>query len=281
MYEALAQHAVSSTMSQPWSPHHTEAAAADADAGVAAQVCQAPDHQSQGSTASPNAQSSAMDFELPGHQQSLDATIQVMASSHGSDATLPVDMVASQAPAVPSSAYSNGHTLSSHQPQALGQNSVPGLADELFGWEQQVLAQPVERSAFEQAGEQQAMPESNGWHVQECGVSDYGQPLDSVGYAGLAVPHCGESQELVQSSTAQSGSHELPATAGQSQDVPVAQHPSQTNALPGQLVSQSAEPLMLGKKRQLGGDDSDHGPQDSIVAKKPCLAVSGSVDMAA
>lgn len=252
MHEAFAQHAASSTMSQPWSPHHTEPAAAYADITVAAQVCQAPGHQSQGSTASPRAQSFAVDAELP------------------------VGMVASQAPAVPSSAYSNGHTLSSHQTQALGQNGLPGLADELFGWEQQVFAQPVEQLALEKAGEQQAMAESNGWHAEAHG-SDHGQSQGTVAYAGLALPQYSETHELVQSFTAQAGSHELPAPEGQSQDVPVAHHPSRTNALPGLLVSQSAEPLFLGKKRQLGDCDDGRGAQDSIVAKKPCLAMSGSV----
>ena len=269
MHEALTQHAASAITSQPWSPHHTEAT-------VAAQVCQAPSHQSQASTASPRAQGSAVDFQLLSHHQSHDATAHPMASSHDLDAVLPVGMVASQAPAVPSSAYSNGHSLSS-QPQALEHNDLPGLADELFGWEQQVLAQPVEESAFEKAGELQAMAKSNGWHVQECGSDDYKQRQDTVDYAGLSMPQCTETQELVLSSSAQGGSYEMPAPAGQSQEVHVAQHLSQNNALPGQLVSQSAEPLFVGKKRQLCSDDDGHGAPDSIVAKKPCLVVSGSI----
>lgn len=274
MHDALAQHAAFSTMSEPWSLHHAEPAAADANATVAAAVCQAPHHQSHGRTASPRAQRSAVDFELPGHHQSPGTTAQPMASTYDPDAMLPVGMVASQAPAVPSSAYSNGHTLSSHQTQALGQNGLPGLADDLFDWEQQVLAQPGEQSALEKAGEQQAMAESNGWHEEAHG-SDYGQPQGTVAHAGLEVPQYSGTQELVQSSTAQGGSHELLAPEGRSQEVHVAQHAGQTNALPGQSVSQSAEPLFVGRKRQLG--DDDHGAPDSIVAKKPCLAVSGSV----
>ena len=258
--EALAQHHAS------WHPRHVEAAAADADAtvGAADQERQAPSTQSQGITASPRAQISDVDAKLLTHQRSPGAHL--MARSFDLDAKPPVPKAAPQASAAAPSAYSNGHIMSSHAPQLSGQNDLAGLAAEVFRQEQRVPTSPVEQPAPEEAGVQQAVTESNGWHEEER-PGDYRRQQGDVSQARLGTPCCSESQEPVLSSTAKDNSHELSACEEQSQDVRVASYVAEPNALPGQL----AEPLLVGRKRQLGADD------DHVLAKKQCVSLSGVV----
>ena len=270
--EALAQPPASLTMAQH--VHHTEATGADADAtaGAADQVCQAPGYQPQGITACSLAQSSDLDVKLPAHHQSLGLTAHPMAGSFGLEDKPPVPKAASQASAVSPSAYTNGRITSSRLPRLSAQNGLAGLAAEVSRREQRLLAPPVDQPALEEACLQQAAAESNGWHEEER-QGDYREQQDDVSEAGLAAPHYTGSQEPVQSFTAKGNSllHELPACEGQTRDVPVAQHVAQTNAPPGKLVSQSPEPLFAGRKRQLDGDDGH------IVAKKQCVSLSGTV----
>ena len=266
--ETLAQHCAFSTMSQH--PCHVEATAADADAafGAADQVCQMPCEQSQGISSSPSAPRSDHDVKLPTYQQSLGPTAHPMAGSCDLEANPPVPKVASQAPAVPFSAHSNGQIMSSHLPQLSGQNGLAGLAAEVHRWEQRVLTSPVQQQALKQAEVQQAAAESNDWHEGERHRND-GQQQGDVSNASLVSPHCSGSQELVQSCTAKHNSHELPAYEAQSQNVPVAQDTVEAKALPG--PPHSAQPLVVGRKRQMEAND------DHIVTKKQCVSLSGFV----
>ena len=262
--EMLAQHRAFSTMSQH--PCHVEATAADADAtvGAADQVCQMPCEQSQGITSSPSAPRSDLDVKLPTHQQSLGPIARPMAGSFDLEAEPPVPMEASQAPAVPFSAHSNGQ-MSSHLPQLSGQNGLAGLAAEVHRWEQRVLTSPVQQGALEQAEVQQAAAESNDWQEGERHRND-GQQQGDVSNASLVLPHRSGSQELVQSRTAKHNSHELPAYETQTRNVPVAQDNAESKALPA--PSHSAQPLVVGRKRQMEAND------DHIVTKKQCVSLS-------
>ena len=239
---------------------------AAATVGAADQIRQAPGYQPQGITPSPGSLRSDLDVELPSHHQSLGRTAHPMAGSFDLEAKPPVPMPASQAPAVPSAAYSDGHIMSSHLQRPSGQNGLAGLAAEVYRREQRVLTPPVEQPALEEAGVQQTVAESTGLHEEER-HDDYRQQQGGVSKAGLVVPHFSGSQEPVQSFIAKDNSHELAACEGPSQDVPVAQYFAQTNAPPGQSVSQSHEPLFVGRKRQLDGDDGH------FVAKRQCVSL--------
>ena len=270
MQETLAQRPVPLPVSQHLQSTEATAAGVEVAAMAADEVCQAPGNHSQGISASATAQSFGLDIQLPAHHQSPGITAHPMAASFELEAKPPVAMVASQAHAVPSSAYLDGHIRSSHQSWPPGQDGLAGLAAEVYRWEQRVLIPPVEQPALEVASQQQPVADSNGWHEEER-HANYRQQQGDVSNEGLVVPYCGGSQEPVQSCTAKDNSHGLVACEGQSQDVPVAQYVAQTNAPPDQSISQSAEPLFVGKKRQL---DVGDGP---IVAKKQCVSLSGTV----
>ena len=195
-----------------------------------------------------------------------------MEGSFDLDRELPVALAAMHAPAASPSASSNGHIVSGQQPHPSEPDGLAALAQ--FYHQKHILhAPPVEQPEVEMAGEQQAVPESNGWPAEES-HSDCRQQLGDSNHTGLAISHCSGSRELVPSSSAQDIGREPLGCEGQ--DVPVSPYIAQTNGMPGQLASHSAEPLLMGRKRPLNGDDHDEG-QDSIVAKKQCLAMSGPI----